>query len=566
MFPAHHYYYLHNFERALDWLSERHVDLLGDAERQFLTQFAKLPELSRALLVRLLMRRGPWFRESKLEYEEIPDVADAAVPLLALGWLDDHGALELEELFALHTKSELMQMFRGSALRPSMRKPEMLDALRILHNTPLPYARWNPGALESVWRVTVGKVCDRLRLVFFGNLHQQWSEFVLADLGIFKYEAVPLNAMSHAFQKPEDVDQYLFLRACRQALDEGADKDQLLLQVVNFKSCNPWLESRRAKILWRIGQALEREQNWERAEQAYSESHHPGARLRRIRVCERMGRLSEAMALALTAEAAPESEEERQRLARMLPRLRRSTPNCPSTNTSHATLEHTDSLRRTKSADQTLIEFEMELPASPNGVEFAVRDHWNTDTAPVFYVENALINSLFGLLCWPAIFAPLPGAFFHPFQSGPADLLAPDFVSRREVLFTECLDRLRDGTYREIIQQRYESKHGVQSPFVFWGLMSAELLTLALDCIPAHHLGIFFGRILQDIRANRSGFPDLVRFWPAERRYELVEVKGPGDKLQDNQVRWLQYFSEHGVAARVCYVRWRSELACEATP
>ena len=118
MFPAHRYYYLHNFERALDWLSDRHVDLLGDAERQFLTQFAKLPELSRALLVRLLMRRGPWFRESKLEYEEIPDVADAAVPLLALGWLDDHGALELEELFALHTKSELMQMFRGSALRP----------------------------------------------------------------------------------------------------------------------------------------------------------------------------------------------------------------------------------------------------------------------------------------------------------------------------------------------------------------------------------------------------------------------------------------------------------------
>ena len=29
--------------------------------------------------------------------------------------------------------------------------------------------------------------------------------------------------------------------------------------------------------------------------------------------------------------------------------------------------------------------------------------------APVHYVENTLINGLFGLLCWPAIFAPLPG-------------------------------------------------------------------------------------------------------------------------------------------------------------
>src|SRR5258707_7516670 len=27
----------------------------------------------------------------------------------------------------------------------------------------------------------------------------------------------------------------------------------------------------------------------------------------------------------------------------------------------------------------------------------------SSDSAPVFYVENALINSLFGLLCWPAI-------------------------------------------------------------------------------------------------------------------------------------------------------------------
>ncbi len=66
-----------------------------------------------------------------------------------------------------------------------------------------------------------------------------------------------------------------------------------------------------------------------------------------------------------------------------------------------------------------------------------LRDHWHSDAAPVFYVENALINSLFGLLCWPAIFAPPPGAFFHPFQSGPADLSAPHLVQRRAAVFAE---------------------------------------------------------------------------------------------------------------------------------
>lgn len=28
------------------------------------------------------------------------------------------------------------------------------------------------------------ELCDRLRLILFGNLAQDWSEFVLADLGI----------------------------------------------------------------------------------------------------------------------------------------------------------------------------------------------------------------------------------------------------------------------------------------------------------------------------------------------------------------------------------------------
>lgn len=566
MLPAHRYYYLHNFERALAWLVVRHVDLLGDAERVFLTEFNRLPELSKALLVRLLMRRGPWFRVSKLNYDEIPDVSEAAASLLELGWLDALGAMDVDELFALHTKPELMNLFRGSTVHASMRKAEMLDVLRSLHATARPYAQWNPAARESVWRVTIGEVCDRLRLVFFGNLYQQWSEFVLADLGIVKYETVSLDTTTHAFQSQADVDQYLILHACRQALDEGADKNDLMHKVALCHSDNPWLQSRRAKVLWRIGQALERERDWDRAEQAYALSRHPGARLRRIRVCERMGRFSDAMAFAVAAEAAPESDEERQRVARMMPRLQRCTPSYQGRQNELSPDDSKRPPRPVMRSQQELIEFELELPSNSAGVEYAVRDHWHTDIAPVFYVENALINSLFGLLCWSAIFAPLQGAFFHPFQSGPADLSAPDFVLRRAELFKACLESLKDGTYREVILRNYECKRGVQSPFVFWGLLSEPLLCLALDCIPAHHLEIFFERLLSDLRANRSGFPDLVRFWPSERRYELVEVKGPGDKLQDNQIRWLRYFYEHGIAARVCHVRWRMAPAGEAAP
>ena len=50
--------------------------------------------------------------------------------------------------------------------------------------------------------------------------------------------------------------------------------------------------------------------------------------------------------------------------------------------------------------------------------------------------------------------------------------------------------------------------------------------------------------------------PDLIQFYPAERRYRMIEVKGPGDRLQDNQKRWLAFAAEQGIPVEVCYVSW----------
>ncbi|CAB3624912.1 nuclease [Achromobacter marplatensis] len=547
MFPPHRYYYLHNFQRALAWVADRYADLLDAGERRFLEDFQALPQASQALMVRMLMRRGPWFRASRLVYEEIASTQDAAAPLQALGWLDADAPMTLDEVFALHTKPELCRLFGDASVKPAARKADLLEALRARHDAPQPYAAWNPAADEPVWRVMVGDLCERLRLMFFGNLYQDWSEFVLADLGVFQYEAVPFEASSRAFQTRADVDGYLALHACRAALDEGAELDALLRAVDDCASQNPWLEKRRAKVLLRIGQACERAQDWAAAQRVYTRCAYPGARHRRIRVHERMAQYGEALALALQAQSAPESEEESQRVARMLPRLYRGAGQGAPARAAAPALLRTD--------------LSLPRPAQPMAVEFVTRDHLHQDDAPVHYVENALINSLFGLLCWPAVFAPLPGAFFHPFQRAPADLDAPDFHQRRAALFNDCLGQLDTHAYRDVILQRYAEKSGVQSPFVFWGALSDTLLAQALDCLPAAHLKLYFTRLLRDVKTNRSGFPDLIRFWPAERRYELVEVKGPGDKLQDNQIRWLQYCVSHGMPVRVCHVSWREDAA-----
>lgn len=564
--PPHRRYYLHNFVRALDWLRTRYADLLGPPEQDFIARFAQLPEPAQALLVRLVMRRGPWFRAAKLAYEEIGDIHTAAAPLLALDWLDATAPMALAELFALHTHREVAALFAAPGPHPppakSLTKSALLQTLQPHHAAAQPYRQWHPASTESVWRVAqeVTALYTRLRLMFFGNLHQGWSEFVLADLGLFQYEVVPFDAQSRAFQCSADVDHYLALHALRQALDDGAERPPLLAAAVQATSPNPWLERRRAKLLMRLGEACEKAADWPLAEQAYAHSQHPGARHRRIRVHERMGRHADALALALQAHAAPESDEESQRLARMLPRLHRAA------GLQAGAVARPKKPARQAVAQQATQTLTLPHPGPATSVEWALRQHWHTDEAPVFYTENALINSLFGLLCWPAVFAPLPGAFFHPFQGAPADLNAPDFVERRAALFAECLLALEDGRYRALIRERFATKQGRQSPHVFWGALSEPLLELALHCIPAAHLRLFFERLLQAPVAHRSGLPDLVRFWPtrpAEQRYELVEVKGPGDKLQDNQIRWLQYCHAHGLPASVCHVRWRDTPGME---
>ncbi|RDK03371.1 VRR-NUC domain-containing protein [Paraburkholderia lacunae] len=551
-------YYLLNFERALAWLAARYDDLLDENEHGFLRAFAALPQASRALLVRMLMRKGTLFRTSRLSYDEIGCPVQACAPLVELGWVDAEPPLTLDDLFALTTRPELLLIFADAiASIPSarsLRKQDLLETLRPFYeaegDAARPLAEWHAASTDSVLHVAVAPLCERLRLMFFGNLQQDWSEFVLADLGVFQYETVAFGPSSRAFQQRADVDVYLALQACRDALErlpDGESIGELVAAVAAIDTANPWLETRRAKLLFRIGQHCERRRDWPAALAVYADCAWPGARHRRVRVFEQCERFDDAFALASQAVAEPESEEEAQRIARMLPRLqrRRGEP-----------VARTPAARPVERS--TLV---LPRPQVAQPVEYAARDYLSREDAPVHYVENALINSLFGLLCWEPVFAALPGAFFHPFQRGPADLHAPDFHARRAEQFTACLAQLDSTAYRETILRHLEVKAGVQSPFVFWGLLTPELIALALDCLPAAHLKLWFERLLRDIRGNRSGLPDLIRFWPAEHRYELIEVKGPGDRLQDNQIRWLAYCAQHGMPVRVLDVRWVDEAA-----
>lgn len=317
------FYYLDNFLRVLDWLELRYADLLDPEERSFIAGFRQAPQAAQALLVRMVMRKGTLFRAGRLSYPEIGAIEDAAAVLLANGWLDDQAPIELTQLFEVLLKPEVLRCFEGQISQVSARKADLLAQLLEHYPQPQVFAAWCPQLNDTLYALRVQALCDRLRLLFFGNLHQDWTEFVLADLGIYRYEQVALSDESRALRSRDDVHACVELHACRAVLEEGGDLQGVLARVNGLVTDNPWLLGRRDKLLLQMGQACERAADWPLALQLYASSAHPRARQRRVRVLELSDRPAEALALANLALAAPQSAAEAQLIARALPRLRR---------------------------------------------------------------------------------------------------------------------------------------------------------------------------------------------------------------------------------------------------
>lgn len=544
------FYYLTNFRFVLAWVGERHADLLAADELAFVEQFESLPQSSQALLVRMVMRKGELFRLSKLSYAEVGDSAAAMAPLIALGWVDSAPALSVDELFNQLRLAELRQALaaeiRAAGLSASSAKTALYDILASQLTQTAPLQTWWPNAPDGVVRLNVMETCDRLRLMFFGNLRQDWAEFVLTELGLQRFEVVPFTPHSRAFQSRQEVDTYLVLHHLRQRLDEGELPVDLYREVPS-PSDNRWLATRRARLLLQLGREAERSGDSALALTLYSDAGSSEARIRLLRVLERLGEHQAALERATQALDSRPNETEHQALARLLPRLQRrlKMPVVPS------------------DPEPVHERWDLVLPG-PQVVERAVVQALSEPQAPIYYVENSLLTGLFGLLCWSAIFAPLPGAFFHPFHNGPADLYRDDFVARRLDAFDACLAQMDDGSYREVIRATWREKQGLASPFVHWPIVDEPLVELALECIPAEHLRAYFERLLGDLKANRAGLPDLIQFMPdapeGQPRYRMIEVKGPGDRLQDNQRRWLTFFHRHEIPVAVCYVRWAESV------
>ena len=150
--------------------------------------------------------------------------------------------------------------------------------------------------------------------------------------------------------------------------------------------------------------------------------------------------------------------------------------------------------------------------------------------------------------------APIPGAFAHPFQYGPLDL-HDGFREKREPRFSERLRALeQEPSPGDRLLRLWHEKSGTASSLVLFLPELFPALQLACSSLDGKTLAGVFDRLSRDIARYGTGFPDLFLIDP-EGAPIVAEVKGPNDVLRPEQIGWLRHFRDIGQRAVVILAR-----------
>ncbi|MBT6890082.1 MAG: VRR-NUC domain-containing protein [Gammaproteobacteria bacterium] len=531
-------YYLDNFTFLLDFVNRQYCHLLSEQEKQFYSTFRTLTLDSRKLFVRLTNRKGPYFRLDKLNYPEVESLGDEIESLVAASLIVPT-VPDLESAIRICSKAELLDLDACSEFPQSTKKQDLAEYLLSGQVNPVQALMIPVVELARTEELTVFK------LLFFGNFHQDMTTFVMHEL-VAPFEQYEIDGNAALFRCREVIDELIVLRSLSDASyklmeTEGSEEDLLkLIDKLPARNIEPVLSRRYDRMVNQIGRHLERAGRIEEAVGVYCRAQATPARERQARILDRLGKPQAAMKLCSSIIEAPQNEEELEFAQTFGQRL----------SSKHGFASDVSFNLPVTKIKQTTIQ----VSRSHNSVEMCALAYFEDLGDECYYVENSLIRSLFGLCFWDIIYAPVSGAFFNPFQRGPVDLYTSDFVRSRRVLISDRFNELEKNGPLGLATAIYREKQGVANPFVNWMSVDEQLLETALVKIPSQDLIRMFERLLIDLKNNSSGFPDLIVF--DQDSYRMIEIKGPGDKLQKNQARWFRYFLEHSIPAALVNVEY----------
>ncbi|XP_010069382.2 fanconi-associated nuclease 1 homolog isoform X1 [Eucalyptus grandis] len=600
--------YQQNFSLLIHEVLIRSSNLFTDDEKLFMESFTSLLDDSQRLFVRLYSRKGPWFRLSNISYPEISDALQAVNELSGKGYVvpfDCAEGLQTDEMMGILrvlTVSELREIScipKKKGSQNSTKKDLIASALCSYRDGLCPVL---PSVLLDKAGVCV-KISSRAETVFwraerifFLNGEQDLSTFLLVDLGAVKYptynctnseqifssrsclldyeEAIEVAQLMDESLDQNDADQVLrCLRIADSCVDlpsENVSRSSISGSEAAFISCftASWVYS---KVILLGISYLEREHRYQdainllkRLLDCFISDGRRGYWTVRLSIdLEHLGFLDESLSVAEDGLLDPWVRAG-SRIALQKRVLRLGKP--PRRWKIPRSFEITKWKIKEVHVQGRPLNCEMGKKSrfygedgEQCGVEQLALQYYANEGGcwSGVHTESGIWLTIFGLLMWDVIFSDVPNVFRTKFQTAPLDLETDGFFLARKGLIETHLQNIHDGMAEEILITSWESHLGTACRGVNWDRHSLSELRAAVTCVGGPCLASLCRLLSQDYRSWSSGMPDLL-LWRFHGEYrgeaKLVEVKGPNDRLSEQQRAWLFILMECGFNAEVCKV------------
>lgn len=546
------FYYLAHFRELLADVEAKHHHLLTPEARTFLDDFRGLRWEAQALYVRIANRKGYLFRLTQLQYEELGCVDDAVAELHSGNWVrtlheSDHVAY-LQSL----TKSKLIEALRSlepdGRWRASWRKDQLVSHLSQFPATDVV----DDEAREEV--IVQGRADDLnyLFFLYFGRIETGLTRFAMRDLGLIRSNRMQVGTGA-TFESKAVAKEAFFFASLVSRMEEATEVE--LAKIA--ERVDQWpagsdedLLEQRERALNKLGRKLERFKNLPVALDVYQRATTYPATERAVRLMLKKKDKDQARNKLEQMIAQPSSDEEllfaEDLYARTFAEQRRSPM--------------TDWLRAANS---------MDLDESGRGrVEWAVARALEKQGAKVFLTENQFWNTLFGIWFWDELFHEETAAISNSFEHRPRGLSSGSFYRDRKPGLEAALQNLLDRDRAIDWLDRMVTQHEGTPNFLFtWQDRTIEAIRrcIELDWNTGRCDGVsndplradptaVLRPMLLNLRANRSGFPDLLVI--QDGRIQWVEVKSEGDQIRRHQLKQIQRMREAGFDVSVLRVNW----------
>ncbi|XP_078172244.1 zinc ion binding/nucleic acid binding/hydrolase isoform X2 [Carex rostrata] len=605
--------YQKNFVLLIEDVVRNHPHLFTDREMSFIESLKSLSDAAQRLFIRLYTRKGPWFRMSKIAYPEITDPLIAAEELEEAGCLtllrpSDNihvKGCDMKDLLGLLTVSELRDILKAGLPKEEIKCSRHMELVKSLLSA---YENRNCRNLHKRTTEIMGncvriarfadEVLWRVQRLFFLNGEQDLSTFLLVDIGLAKYPNYVCHASHQIFSDRGHLLQYEEAIQVAQVMDESLDNDNMkmverCIEISQNYMCSSPMEETSlisssvfkprffscftawwvyTKVLTLGVSVYERERRYEDAIRILKsllertrDSRRGYWTLRLSINLEHKGYFNESLMVAEEGindpwvRAGSKMALQKRVLRLGKPPRRWKLPS------------YADSVRRSipevsivgrplngRVGEKNLFYgYNGELC----GVEELALQYFTQEEGGGWHgvhSESGIWMTIFGLLMWDVIFSDVPNVFCSKFQTGPLDLDTDDFYDTRKDLVESQLNKIQDGMAEEILITCWDLHYGEFCRGVNWDRHSLADLRAVVSCMRAQSLASICRHLALDYRSWSSGMPDLLlwRFYANSTcgEVKMVEVKGPRDRLSEQQHAWLLVLMECGYNAEVCKV------------